>query len=352
MKTLLWLGLLITIFWSSSSQAENYYSPLLCPVGDSFLRIENISEQPESLWFQAFGSTPFHEKHYEVSAKSTRVLAVASDYSADSNALAVKTHNKNLKFTSFCKSSSLSWRLEDLSSPWKSLKIPPLVKKLRLHLINLAQTKNEISIEFEFSSGSKQNLTLSEDFATSSSEISLPQGVGRMTLRGQGRWTGKVFTDLSQEVPLQDEVQVLNQAPARRYFLFQAPSGNDSFVVPMDNPKLIDQTLEQIRDPQKRRLLVARIGKSLEGTNRDLQSRVKTPWSWTVIEAQNYADFAHISCDGSPSVVEERLNDWLINTGATICFWNFRAVREISLSEITQSPWLSPLALESLRHKH
>lgn len=352
MKTLLWLGLFIAICSSSSSQAENYYSPLLCPVGESFLRIENASGSIESFWFQTFGSSPFFEKHYELGPKETRVLAIGSDYTADSSAIAIKTHNENLKFTAFCKTKGRSWQLEKLNSPWKSLKIPPQSKRISFHLLNLAQIKNNISIEFEFLPGQTQSLPLSEGFATNTIEVLIPQGARRILLRGQGRWTGKAFSELLKEIPLQDEVQVLQQASAYKYFLFQSPGGNDSFVVPMDNPKLIEQTLEQIRDPQKRRLLVARIGKSLEGTNRDMLSAVKTPWSWSVVEAQNYADFAHISCDGTPSVVEERLNEWLINTGGTICFWNFRVVRELSHREIMQSPWSSPLDLESLRHKH
>ncbi|MGZ6395786.1 MAG: BP74-related protein, partial [Pseudobdellovibrionaceae bacterium] len=68
-----------------------------------------------------------------------------------------------------------------------------------------------------------------------------------------------------------------------------------------------------------------------------------SPWSWQVVEAQNYADFAHISCDGTPALVEERLNSWLQETGGTICFWNYRVVRELTLRELTQQFTQQPL---------
>jgi hypothetical protein len=40
-----------------------------------------------------------------------------------------------------------------------------------------------------------------------------------------------------------------------------------------------------------------------------------------------FADFGHISCDGSPELVEERLMAWLKNPH--ICFWSYRLEREL-----------------------
>lgn len=352
MKYHLCLGLILILSFlkAPATLAANFAAPLLCPVQESYLQVENSSASSQSLWFQALGTSPFAEKHHSLPPHTTSVLALADDYSEDSTAIALKALNRGLKITSHCKNSPLRGAVDSQHSPWKSLKIPQGVQKLQLHLVNLAQTRNTLQIQFQLQASAPaapalSTIDLPEEFVNTSLEIPVPPGARSVTLRGSGRWNGMVFNG-TRKWPLVDEVPQLASAPTARYFLFRSPGSDESFVVPLQSPELIQQSLEQIADPNKARLLVARIGKSLQGTNRDLASATKSPWSWTVIEAQNYADFAHISCDGSPSVVEERLNDWIRNTGGTICFWNYRVQREVSVAEITQSFASEPLALE------
>lgn len=350
MKTLLWLSLSLVFSQVSPALADNYSSPILCKLSESYLLVENTSEEPQSLWFQDLGSSPFMEKHYEIAPEATRILALEKDFAEGTSAFAIKTHNKALKFTALCHNTKQNWRVDKSHSPWKSLKIPAGLKTLRLHLVNLAQTQNPVQIQLNHSSG--LSLNLPEEFSKTSLEIAIPAGATQLQIRAEGRWGGKAFSESNQELELEEEIKIIEKVPTTRYFQFRASGSNESFVVPLDDAKLINQSLEQIANPDKARLFVARIGKSLSGTNRDLLSPQKAPWSWEVLEAQNYADFAHISCDGSPSVVEERLKDWIQNTGGTICFWNYRVVREVPLTEIRQSPGLSPLAPGSLPRKH
>lgn len=355
MKPLLWVGLWAA-FTTASAHAENFYSPLLCPVSNTYMQVDNATSEAQSFWFQKLGKTPFDEAYGEVKAQGSLSFPL-SDYPYTSEtAIAVKTQAPGLTFSARCKDSTLRWKLENQVSPWKHLDVTVDDYLLNLNLSNLSQQDNVLEISFESPRGvlARQTLTLPAEFKNHTQLLNLPYGTRIISIHGKGRWTGKVLNEISQEVPLHEETLQLAQAPRVRYFLFASlyPDTTENFAVPMDEPSLIQQTLEQIRDPLSARLLVARIEKSLAGTNRDFSSATKTPWSWRVIQAQNYADFAHISCNGTPQIVEERLNAWMLETGGTICFWNYRVVRELNPWEITQSPsWLPP-APASLPHKH
>jgi hypothetical protein len=356
MKPLLWFGhfILIGALLSSVSRAENYYSPLLCPVENAYLQVENSTAEVQSFWFQHLGETPFTESYSEIKAHGKLSLPLSDYYSAGETAIALKTQVPGLNFSARCKDSTVEWRLENQTSPWKSLGVGEDDSILNLNLTNLSQQDNALEVSFESFRGilGTQLITLPAAFKNQALLLNLPYGTRFVSFHGKGRWAGKVLSDLSQEVPLHDETLQLHQIPQKRYFLFASlyPETTETFVVPMENPLMIQQTFQQMNDPNSARLLVARIEKSQSGLNRDLSSVYKTPWSWQVAEAQNYADFAHISCNGTPQIVEERLNAWMLETGGTICFWNYRVVRELNPWEITQSPsWLPPAPL-SLPH--
>lgn len=355
MKAILWFGLLTG--FSPTAWADNFYSPLLCPVEEATLVVENTTAEPQSFWFQTWGAIPFKEVHIEVKAHGELHLPLPDFYQEDESAVALKTQNPHLGFKAHCKKNAQAWGLEKAVAPWKKLELPSGEAELDLRLTNLAQQENPLEIVFasRWRQLGLQKLLLGAEFKSQTLRLLIPRGSTHLTLRAQGRWAGKALTPKGQELRLEEE-----SSPRRlpmddtRYFLFQSQSeeGRESFVVPMRDPKLIAESLKQISQPESARLLVARIDKSLAGVNRDFSSPLRTPWSWQVTQAQNYADFAHISCDGSPQLVEERLNSWLGETGGTICFWNYRVKRELSLQELKQSPLWSPLAPGSLRHKH
>lgn len=356
MKPLLWVGLWTILFTAAPAHAENFFSPLLCPAENTYLQVENTTAEAQSFWFQKLGKAPFDETYSEVKSHGSLSLPLADYYRPGETAIAVKTQNAGLNFSARCKDSTLNWKLEGRVSPWKRLEVSADDYLLNLNLSNLSQQENKLEISFESHRGvlAVQTLTLPAEFKNHTQLLNLPFGTRLISIHGKGRWTGKIFNDVSQEIPLTDETLQLVQAPPARYFLFASlyADTKENFVVPMTTPVMIQETLEQIRNPQSARLLVARIEKSQSGTNRDFSSATKTPWSWRVQEAQNYADFAHISCNGTPQIVEERLNAWMLETGGTICFWNYRVVRELNSWEITQSPsWLPP-APASLPRKH
>jgi len=356
MKSLLWsvLGLLL----STHAQAANFFSPFLCKVADSYLIAKNMSQQDQHLWFQALGTNPLQEAHLVVPANAAQLIYLQDYFTAESSAFFLKTIDEtSLQLTGFCKSTSQSWSLSHSPSPWKTLRLSLETQQIQLRLLNLAQQKNKVEIRFKSWLGlplSSQSQVLDADFATTILTLAVPFEAQSLEIRAEGRLGAMAFDNNAKELSLQDETAQVATAAQTRYFLFTSQGANtkDSFVVPMTDETLIQQTLDQIADPAKGRLLMARIEKTLGGSNRDFSETSKSPWSWNVIEAQKYADFAHISCDGSPAIVEERIDEWLANTGGTICFWNYRVKRELAAEEVRQSPWSSLLGPPSLPPAH
>lgn len=355
MKPLLWFGIL-ALLAALEARADNFYSPLLCPIEDISLHVKNNSDEVQDFWLQDLGSTPFQELHIPLKALGQLTILLRDYYTHEATAVAIKTRTPALSFTAFCKKTQTSWTLNNHHSPWKSAILPTGISQVDLHLVNLSHQNNpvEIQIETVFGSTRSQSLVLPESFASDHLSLTLPWGVRSLKIRALGRLNARALLSQNTELLLEEEKVPSASVPQARYFLFKSmdPQTTDSFVVPITSAQLIQESLYQINHPTHARLLVARIEKSLAANNRDMTSPLKSPWSWQVVEAQNYADFAHISCDGTPNLVEERLNSWIFETGGTICFWSYRIERELGPDEIRQSLVLSRPGPGFPQHKH
>lgn len=335
MKTLLWFGLL-PLFLSPRVHAENFSSPVLCPAEEASLQAENPTAEPQLFWIQNLGSQPLEEVFVSVKPQGHWIYSLKDLPWESKSALAIKTPaGTPLHFHVVCASLQKSWPLEDRPSPWKTLSLPGPSSELQLEIANLTQQPNPVEITLISRSGhaQTQRWLLGEAFGRQSFKLPLPPDTRQVKIHALGRWSGKAFDSKGKDLSLQEELfqPPLPPAPGTRYFLFQSldSQNQESFVVPMTDPRWIQESLAQIQNPSKARLLVARIEKSLQGQNWDESSLRHTPWSWQVTEVLAYADFAHISCDGTPGLVEERLNSWMQETGGGICFWSYRIVREL-----------------------
>ncbi|MBC7371150.1 MAG: hypothetical protein H7326_06275 [Bdellovibrionaceae bacterium] len=359
MKPLLKWGLALASLWTSNALAENFVSPLRCKPSESYLEFSNATSELQPFWFQAIGSSPFREKYHDVAAGKSQLFALGDDYTEDTTALAIKTLvSTGIKLQTICKSTKSVSTVEALRSPWKTVKLtstalpPSAAVTVQLSFVNLSQAKN--SVEVLWNDRKIASTKLSPDFASTELTVTVPYtpgGTGHMQFRATAAFALKASDSGSKvDYPVVDEVQVLKDLPAGqvRYFEFRSANQDESFIAPVTGTPLINETLEQIANPAIARLFVARISAAADNTNRNLLSSSKSPWSWQVVEAQNYADFAHISCDGSPAVIEERITDWMKNTGGTICFWNYRAFREVLPNELKQTPLSSHLGRRTL----
>ncbi|MBI2839291.1 MAG: hypothetical protein HYX75_13325 [Acidobacteria bacterium] len=125
--------------------------------------------------------------------------------------------------------------------------------------------------------------------------------------------------------------------PKAAYFLVSSPTHGDSYVLPLTRAEDITMARAIIEDPESvtSRIVVARIAKGGgEGRyhNRDILG--KREWSWHVTELVQFADATIELLDGTPTYVEEHLDEWISMTGGMIGFWSYTVTRELDPSQV------------------
>ncbi len=125
--------------------------------------------------------------------------------------------------------------------------------------------------------------------------------------------------------------------PKAAYFLVSSPTHGDSYVLPLTRAEDITMARAIIADPESvtSRIVVARIAKGGgEGRyhNRDILG--KREWSWHVTELVQFADATIELLDGTPTYVEEHLDEWISMTGGVIGFWSYTVTRELDPSQV------------------
>ncbi len=131
----------------------------------------------------------------------------------------------------------------------------------------------------------------------------------------------------------------LSPDPRHHYFLIgrqNQPSSQETFVIPMDDPALIEEARYLINHPEVQwgRIISARIALGHGGFNRHFKASQQPVWSWHVNQVTSLGDFGSQFCDGSPTQVELLAQEWVDNIGI-ICFWNFTFIRELKPKELS-----------------
>ncbi|MBM4169230.1 MAG: hypothetical protein FJ215_08755 [Ignavibacteria bacterium] len=130
-----------------------------------------------------------------------------------------------------------------------------------------------------------------------------------------------------------------SEADGTVYFMVSRPgaSGGDSYILPLTRPQDIAGARAIVKNPLTAlaTIVLARIDRgSGDGNylNKDLIG--KRTWSWRVVEFQGFTEITAEILDGSPTDVEQRLNEWLTVNNGMIGFWSYAVTREVPLAEL------------------
>jgi hypothetical protein len=120
------------------------------------------------------------------------------------------------------------------------------------------------------------------------------------------------------------------------YFLVSEinPFHGDSFILPLTDADAIAEARRIIRGEPGPRIVSARIAEgSGDGNylNKDLQNPGRV-WSWHVSEFFGFVDFTAEIYDGSPTWVEEHLENWMLQNQGIIGFWGYTVKSEADAS--------------------
>lgn len=320
--------------------SEVFYVPAFCEPSLLKVQVQNPSNSPQRLWTQVRGNTEFEELHFDLNPLETRRI-LGTEFLGSLRGFSLKTWQPGvLKITVQCDQEK-SISLNQTTSPEVTHFFPRGVRTVKFNIQNIGWQTHPVLL----TAYSKQGLILGtknleiKDYDTSALKWTLERDIAKIEVRSEGRLHSWAFfpdgvsESFSPGVSLKPVLLAPDQG--KTYFLISTREArpSESYVVGFSNPEQIKTARAQINTTGFEKILVARLQMGPGGFNRNYFSKDRSPYSWSVSEVDAFADFAHISCDGSPDIVEERLLQYA-NEGGRICFWRYRVVRELSSDEV------------------
>ncbi|MDG0818198.1 BP74-related protein [Bdellovibrio svalbardensis] len=349
LKTIIGVCSLILMTHLPAKASEVFYSPDLCAPEELNLVLINNSDQPLKAWTQVRSKMDIDEIQFDIPAQTKSKIS-GDEFLKSRQAFTVKTNdNDKLQVILQC-AHRPELSLGTFTSPEVTHLFSKPTQSLKIHLLNLFLKSNSVKMKALGSLGEvieERSITLENYYDTESLKWILPRPVSRLEISGTDRLHSEVLYE-SQDVELQSKGSALknvtfNVNPEKTYFLVSTKNQNPSgaFVIALDEAQKIATAREQIADPELEKIVVATVSLGSGNFNRAFASPDKSPYSWSVSQVDAFADFAHIDCDGSPDLVEERLERKLLE-GGRICFWRYRVVRELSPLEVSTGLLLKP----------
>lgn len=321
---------------------ETFHSPSLCEPEKQILTLTNLTRSTQRAWTQVrLGDGIIDEIQLDVKPQE-KLQVKSSEFLSEMKYFSLKPMNsKAFRFEVSCEDGP-SWTAGSLTSPQVSHYAPEGSRSLKIYVENLFLKKQKITLraysKAQILVGEKE-LTLENSYDTQSLKWSFTEDISRVDVLGTDRLHSDVFfVQNNNEIHSPGLASKPTRLPAseeKTYFLVSTKnaSAEEAFVIAIDEPAKIATAREQISNPSLEKIIVAGIELGDGGYNRAFMARDKAPYSWSVNRVDAFADFAHIDCDGSPDLTEERLEQKL-SEGGRICFWRYRVVRELSLEEV------------------
>lgn len=324
--------LILIIFTYSNVNAEVLHWPQLCEGGE--LQIKNKTEKSFSVWLQKFGTNLIRETEIELTENETITYSLDNitkdeHYSLLNNAdkLAVEVNYK-------CNGKTYA------SNPFEGGVITYQKTQSSEHMIvveNLYSANNKIQIDLK---DKYYNVILSEKVDLSAFKkhfFQIPASLKNWEsaqISAESKYSGFYVNDQSNPKPVSVKPQASDIDISATYFVIGPRTGEgDNFVVKVTNADIVAKARDLIKNPQKEKMVFARIQKGHSGYARNWSKPEKSFWSWSVSEVTSFDDLGSTACNGTPQQVEDRVDFW-VNDPGQICFWNYRVKKELKSSQV------------------
>lgn len=288
-----------------------------------------------SFWLQKFGKNLISETEFTVGSETQMIVPL--DPISEDQRYSLLNLNQNAAVNVQYKCNELlysSSRIEggDLTFKKENLSLD------QLWIQNLYTGKNEFKIEFEDTEHNKITVENLKFTALQSLLYDVPKSAKNWSyvkISASYKYSAFNLTTKGNEIPFTVFPQKSQVEESAFYFLVGPRTGTaDSFIVKITDEKMVERARDLIRNPQKEKMLFARIQKDHQGFNRNWSKSEKSFWSWSTVEVTNFADLGSTACNGIPQVVEDRMDHWVEDPGQ-ICFWNYRVKKELTALEVS-----------------
>lgn len=334
MKIKPWHVLILTIsfFTYRTVKAEVLHWPQLCTTGELYLK--NNSTTNTSAWLQKFGKNLLRETEIEMAALSSLVFPLDPLNNEEKYSLLVINENNLIDVKYKCNNRLYS--ASSIEGGQLTFKKTSLATN-QIWIQNLFTDTNEVQIEFqdlEYKKITSKILNLS---SLQSVLFAVPESIKNWSyfkFTASHKSTAFSLTASGNDTPVIVAPQKTEIDFSAHYFLVGPRTGSsDSFIVKITDENLIERARDLIINPQKEKMLFARIQKNHQGFNRNWSKIEKSFWSWSTTEVTDFSDLGSTACNGAPQEVEDRMDYWVIDPGQ-ICFWNYRVKKELTPNEV------------------
>ncbi|UOF02113.1 BP74-related protein [Bdellovibrio reynosensis] len=331
----------IMLLSSTSMASEIVYSTGFCEPSEMTVTIKNKTPEMQRAWSQVRIDDEIQEQHFDL-AGGAQIQIPGDRFLSGKQGFAFKTWDKkSLSITASC-AGSLNYPLTDTTSPEVTHYLPSGITTVKLQLMNLFLKAQTVKLRGYGKFGNlleQKEITIEKYYDTSALKWNFSEEVLRLEIIGEQRLHSLlVFEEKNLEKisPALPKIVSFSPAADKNYFMVstKGPNPEESFVIALSDLQQVATAREQIQNKQLEKIIVARIELGHGGYNRALSAKDKSPYSWSVYHVDAFADFAHIDCDGSPDLTEERLPQKLSEGGGRICFWRYRIIKELSAEEV------------------
>lgn len=343
-KTSVSIAILILATHLPAKAIDVSYVPAFCPSERLRVHFKNTTPRDQRVWTQVRIEGELIEKHYDLQPREETKIA-GTDFLIENRGFSLKSFEpQSVQYRLSCDNQAAATPTST-TSPQVEHKFPLGTRMATVHLLNLFLNSNTVQLR-AYSAGNtlvdSRKITLENYYDTESFRWNFSTSIHRIEILGQQRLHSfAFFKDIqgrekqSPSLPL--GIPALNADPDKVYFLVSTKetSAQESFVIALDDPQMIQTARDQLHNPAFEKIIVAGIELGHGNYNRSFSAKDRAPYSWSVHRVDAFADFAHIDCDGSPDLTEERLYQKL-NEGGRICFWRYRVTRELTYQEVVR----------------
>jgi len=343
---------LLALACPTISLAEVFHLAKNCS-GEKLI-FENLSSDKQTFWLQSWTGYLYDETAIVVEPLQNTSITLQHELANDQQHYSILNLNSKIKQNQHFRIKNqcpeeTGFKLSDITSDQGGLvkfNTHPLKKIQQLEVINLSPIKNDIYI-LEYNESEK--LIKSQTVNLNSREhkfIQLQLENTTTAIQVYASQNAKFFAKDKNSYVTPGQVKIQKSAPETKaaYFVIgpRQNSGQDlnpksthedQFVVKIKNPNMIEKARDQLRNKKLEKIIFGKITLGHQGFNRNMGSKNKNFWNWSVSEVTNIADIGSTTCNGFPQLVEDRSEFWMNNPG-NICFWNYRIKKEITAEEL------------------
>ncbi len=333
------------LFFPLQLFAENFYLNDFCESKNLTLEVRNLTDDAVPVWIEILKGDVWEEHFFLTQARGTEMIRWSSLFDKARPAR-IKTTSSAVKMIAHCLYSNKPVHLELSSNNQTQLyfmiknlsSTSPLIFNFinlfpgpqKVKIIQLDKDKNEIH---------QSEVFLEKYFENTPYSFVKAQKAHFVVVQAEARVSTTLLQEEKSTVAQINPFYVGNAfaskpIQSKRYFLVgQKYNQQDGFIIALDDTKLIDQFLEQLRRPELEKIIFANAVVSKKSYNRNINNPLSPPYSWEIQNVSTLGDFGPIGCDGSPDLFEDHILE-KINQGASLCFWKFRVLRELAINEV------------------